>query len=257
MVHPVLTLIVALAVMTAVWPLSIVLRDVSIIDIFWAPAFAILGWTIAIADRNIGIRGWICLALVSVWAARLGSHIFLRHLKNRKEDHRYTTIRRKFGRHFAIFSLFIVFWLQAFLLWLISWPLQAAISAHGAVTLLDFAGWTMTLAGITIEGVADAQLNAFRASPKHEDRTLDTGLWRWTRHPNYFGDFLIWWGFFIVAVSGGGAWWTIIGPIVMSALLMHFSGAGLMEETITARRPAYSAYIQRTSSFFPWPPSRQ
>jgi steroid 5-alpha reductase family enzyme len=115
-------------------------------------------------------------------------------------------------------------------------------------------GAAITLAGIVIEGLADAQLTAFRAAPTNTDRVLDTGLWRWTRHPNYFGDFLIWWGFFIAGIAGGGPWWTILSPVVMSALLMHYSGAGLMEDTIGDRRPAYKAYIARTSRFFPWPP---
>ena len=121
---------------------------------------------------------------------------------------------------------------------------------------LDILAWTITLSGIVVEAAADRQLTAFRAQPDHRDRVLDRGLWRWTRHPNYFGDFLIWWGFFAAGIAAGAPWWTIASPIVMSALLIRFSGAGLMEETITERRPGYRAYIARTSRFFPWPPAR-
>jgi len=249
------TLGLALMVMTAAWPVSLWLKDVGIVDIVWAPAFAILGWAALLADHGTGFAGWVAIALVTAWAVRLGAHIFRRWRLNGREDYRYTAIRRKFGAHFPFTSLVIVFWFQAFLLWIISWPLQAAVAAKDA-TPVAVVGWVLTLAGIVIEGVADAQLTAFRAAPATGERVLDTGLWRWSRHPNYFGDFLIWWGFFLAAIAGGAPWWTILGPVVMTALLMHFSGAGLLEDTIADRRPAYNAYIARTSRFFPWPPAR-
>ena len=257
MPHLLFTLVLAFAMMTALWPFSIVFKDVSIVDILWAPAFAILGWALAYVEGGADMRGWVCLALVSLWAMRLGTHILMRRLKSGKEDHRYTSIRRKYGNRFPVLSLVVIFWLQAVLLWLISLPLQAAISTHTALTYADIIGFFVIFAGIVIEGVADAQLTAFRAKPGGADSVLDTGVWRWSRHPNYFGDFLIWWGFFFVAVAGGAPWWTVAGPIVMTALLMHYSGAGLMEDTITKRRPAYQAYIESTSRFFPWPPARK
>jgi steroid 5-alpha reductase family enzyme len=256
MAHLPETLGLALLLMTALWPVSLVKKDVSIVDILWAPAFAILGWAVIFAERGTGFSGWISAGLVTVWAVRLGAYVFRRLRWSGKEDHRYTTIRNKFGAHFPYTSLFIVFWFQAFLLWIISWPLQAAVAAKGDPTYLAMIGWALTAAGIVIEGLADARLWAFRAEPRNSGRVLDTGLWRWTRHPNYFGDFLIWWGFFVTGIGSGGPWWTILGPIVMSALLIHFSGAGLMEDTIGNRRPEYKAYIARTSGFFPWPPRK-
>ncbi|HEX4105652.1 MAG TPA: DUF1295 domain-containing protein [Rhizomicrobium sp.] len=255
MAHFFLTLIIALALLSALWPVSLVLKDVSIVDIAWGPAFAILGWVAFAVDRSGGTRSFVALALVTLWGTRLGTHIFVRQIESGNEDRRYTAIRKKFGRYFPFFSLMLVFWLQALLLWLISWPLQAAAAAKGPITLLDGLAWAVTLAGIAIEAMADWQLMAFRAVPHHRDLVLDKGLWHWTRHPNYFGDFLIWWGFFLAGISAGAPWWTILSPVVMSALLLHFSGAGLMEETIAERRPAYRAYIARTSGFFPWPPS--
>ena len=248
-----LTLIVAIALMSALWPLSVLRRDASIVDVAWGPAFAVLGWTVFWAAGGAGPRGLLALLLVTLWGARLGGHILARHIRSGKEDHRYTAIRRKYGTAFPIISLATVFWLQAVLLWLISWPLQAAVAAKGAPMLLDVAAWVVILGGILVEAVADRQLTAFRADPRNQRRVLDTGLWRWTRHPNYFGDFLIWWGFFMAGISAGAPWWTIISPVVMSALLIHFSGAGLMEETIGDRRPGYHAYVERTSAFFPWP----
>ncbi len=255
MPHLCMTFGLALVLMTALWPVSLRLRNVSIVDILWAPLFAILGWAVIVAEHGTGFAGWIAVGLVTAWAARLGLYMF-RRLRRQgwKEDHRYTTIRNKFGAHFPFTSLVLVFWFQAFLLWIISWPLQAAVATTGDPTPLAMMGWAITLAGIVIEAVADAQLRTFRAGPENAGRVLDTGLWRWTRHPNYFGDFLIWWGFFLAGIASGAPWWTILGPMVMSALLIHFSGAGLMEDTITDRRPEYKAYVARTSGFFPWPP---
>jgi steroid 5-alpha reductase family enzyme len=253
MPHLPATLGLALVLMTALWPVSLWLKDASIVDILWAPGFVLLGWAVILADHGTGAAGWIAVGLVTAWAVRLGTHIFVRRRHHGQEDHRYTTIRRKFGPRFPLASLFVVFWLQAVLLWIISWPLQAAVAAR-EITPVAMIGWIMTLAGIVTEGLADAQLAAFRAAPDSAGRVLDTGLWRWSRHPNYFGDFLIWWGFFLAAIGGGGPWWTVVSPLLMTALLMHFSGAGLMEDTIGDRRPGYKAYVARTSRFFPWPP---
>lgn len=256
MAYLVPTLILALALMSALWLLSLALRDVSIVDIAWGPAFAALSWTIFAVQGGAAMRGLAALALVTLWGVRLGGHILARQMAAGEEDHRYTAIRRKFGAAFPLLSLGIVFWVQALLLWVISWPLQAAVSAGGAANPVDVLAWTVTMSGIVIEAVADRQLAAFRARPEGKDQVLDTGLWRFSRHPNYFGDFLIWWGFFLAGMAAGAPWWTIASPIVMSALLLHFSGGDLMEETITDRRPAYRAYIRRTSAFIPWPPKK-
>ena len=255
--HPLATLGVALAVMTALWPLSLALKDVSIIDIMWAPGFAILGWVLVCWGEGTGARGWLVAILVTLWATRLGTHLLFRRLKSGKEDRRYAAMREEYGARFPVVSLFVVFWLQAALLWTVSWPLQTAIGSRSPLVPLDFVGIALALAGIAIEAVADAQLTAFRTAANHDGRVLDSGLWRWSRHPNYFGDFLMWWGLFLVGLAGDDPWWTIASPVVMSALLIRFSGAGLMERTIPDRRPQYRAYIERTSAFFPWPPSRR
>jgi steroid 5-alpha reductase family enzyme len=115
----------------------------------------------------------------------------------------------------------------------------------------------MALAGIAIEGIADAQLTRFRGNPENGKAVLNSGLWAWSRHPNYFGDFLLWWGIWLLALSGGAPFWVSVGPLLMTALLMHYSGVGLMEESIADRRPEYRAYIRSTPSFFPRPPKRR
>jgi steroid 5-alpha reductase family enzyme len=250
------TFLAAFAMMSLCWVVSLVLRDVSIVDILWAPAFATVGWLCAwLASAPTG-RSWILLALITLWAFRLGSHILLRWRRLGHEDYRYAAIRAKHGPNFPITSLLWIFWLQALLLWVISFPLQAAIASRAGLNAFDWIGGGVVLIGIAVEGVADAQLTRFRAEPQNRDRVLNIGLWAWSRHPNYFGDFLLWWGIWIMAMAGYAPLWTVLGPIVMSALLLHYSGAGLMEETITDRRPAYRDYIKRTSLFFPWPPRR-
>lgn len=254
MIHPALTALLAFGMMTALWPLSLRLRDVSIVDILWAPAFAILGWSYGLLPPALGLRGWIALALVTIWGLRLGLHILARWRRLGHEDYRYAEIRRRNGPNFPITSLVWIFWLQALLLWMISWPLQASLSGANPLNVLDAFAFAMVAAGIGIEAVADAQLTRFRADPASHGKVLDTGVWAWSRHPNYFGDFLMWWGFFVMGIAAGGPWWTILGPIAMSALLIHYSGAGLMEDTIKDRRPGYADYVRRTSLFIPWPP---
>ncbi|MEO7053374.1 MAG: DUF1295 domain-containing protein [Rhizomicrobium sp.] len=254
MSHPILTALLAFGMMTALWPLSVRLRDVSIIDILWAPAFAILAWSYVFVPPSIGMRGWIALVLITVWGLRLGTHILARWRRLGHEDYRYAEIRRRNGSNFPFTSLFWIFWLQALLLWVISWPLQAALSGSRALNVMDMIAIAMIAAGILVEAIADTQLTRFRADSDSRGKVLDTGIWAWSRHPNYFGDFLMWWGFFALGIAAGGPWWTILGPIAMSALLIHYSGAGLMEDTIKNRRPGYADYVRRTSLFVPWPP---
>ena len=257
MSHPVLTLLLAFGMTTALWPASVLLKDVGIIDILWAPSFAILALAYIAAEPPGHARPWIAFALVAVWALRLGLHILLRWLRLGHEDYRYAAIRGRHGKVFPFTSLFWIFWLQALLLWVISWPLQAALSSPAPLNAFDGLGVVMAAAGIAIEGLADWQLTRFRGDPANRKRVLDTGLWAWSRHPNYFGDFLMWWGFFVLGLAAGGPWWIVLGPVVMSALLLHYSGAGLMESTIGRRRPGYADYVRRTSLFIPWLPQRR
>lgn len=253
MAYPLLTLATALGMMTFCWLVSLRLRDVSIVDILWAPAFAIIAWLCALDARAIGLRRWLVLGLVTIWALRLGSHVLRRWLKLGHEDYRYSAIRRKHGLNFPFTSLFWIFWLQGVLLWVISWPLQVVPASAKPLNWLDVVSCAVALAGIVIEGIADRQLTRFRAVRENREKVLDTGLWAWSRHPNYFGDFLLWWGLWLIALAGGGPWWTAMGPIAMSALLLHYSGIGLMEDTIIDRRPDYRDYIRQTSAFVPLP----
>jgi steroid 5-alpha reductase family enzyme len=251
--HPIATLIVSLSAMTVCWGLSVFLKDVSIVDIAWGPIFGLMALTSAFGELRSG-REVLVISLVWVWGMRLAQHIWSRWRVCEHEDHRYAAIRKRRGPNFALTSLFWIFWLQALLAWVISWPLQTSIASHEPLSWLDGVGASVAIAGILIEAIADRQLAAFRADPENRSFVLKSGLWAWSRHPNYFGDFLIWWGFYTLALAGGFHWWTIVSPVLMSALLLHYSGVGLMEETIADRRPGYKSYIMSTPAFFPRPP---
>lgn len=248
---PLLIMVLILALATALWLASLALKDSSIVDIAWAPGFAMIADANAMIAGTITARGWLTLILVNAWAIRLALHIAARH---RGEDHRYAAMRGRHGSRWWWRSLFQVFWLQAMLCWLISWPLQLAVTRTAPLNILDAAGFTFAAAGLLYEAVADWQLAHFRADPASRDKVMDRGLWRWSRHPNYFGDALMWWGYFLVGLAASGAWWSIFAPLAMTVLLLRVSGVSLLEETISDRRPAYAGYIRRTSAFVPLPP---
>jgi steroid 5-alpha reductase family enzyme len=190
--------------------------------------------------------------LASVWGLRLTLYLAWRNL-GKGEDYRYRAMRRKYGNRFWIVSLFTVFVFQGVLMWLVSAPVQFGMAGAGALGVLDGVGVTFWATGLLFESIGDWQLAEFKADPRNDGQVLRTGLWRYTRHPNYFGDFMVWWGLYLIGAAGG-AWWAIFGPLIMTALLMRYSGAGLLEKTITTRRPGYEEYIRTTNAFFPGPP---
>ena len=240
------------AAAVACWIVSVFRRDVGIVDSLWSLMFLLLLVIYQYLAETTGPRSWLVLALVMIWALRLSVHIAARN-HGRPEDRRYAEIRRNNEPHFRFKSLYIVFGLQAALACLIGVPLLVASSASFGPGWLDFVGVALWLAGMFFEVVGDYQLTRFRANRENRGEVLDTGLWRYTRHPNYFGDFTLWWGFFLLALAAGG-WWTFLSPLLMSFLLLKVSGVSLLENTIGQRRPAYADYIRRTNAFFPGAP---
>lgn len=191
--------------------------------------------------------------LVALWGPRLAVHITVRNWGH-GEDRRYQAIRVRNEPRFALKSLYLVFGLQALLSWIISVPLLGAVVSLRPLGPLDAVGVALWAVGVVFEAGGDWQLTRFKADPRNAGKVMDQGLWRWTRHPNYFGDFCVWWGFYVIALSAGG-WWSIPGPILMSLLLMKVSGVTLLEQDIGERRPKYADYIRRTNAFFPGPRS--
>lgn len=235
--------------MVATWIVSLVVKDASIVDIVWGVGFVVVGW-IALYHGGTDSRSWLVAILTTVWGLRLAGYLAWRNL-GKGEDFRYRAMRRRYGERFGLASLIVVFGLQGLLMWVVSLPVQAA--AGGELGPTDAMGIALFAVGFFFETTGDIQLARFKKDPANQGKVLDTGLWRYTRHPNYFGDFCVWWGLYVIALAGG-AWWTIVGPLVMTALLMKYSGTGLLEKTIASRRPGYAEYVRRTNTFFPGPP---
>jgi steroid 5-alpha reductase family enzyme len=236
------------------WIVSVFKRDVSIVDSTWSLMFLAMafvytapGWL----DAGLDARALLMLVMVSAWALRLAGYITWRNL-GEGEDRRYRAIRRKHEPGFSFKSLYLVFGVQGLLAWFISLPLLAAATGTTPLGLLDALAVLVWLAGFGFETVADAQLSAFKAQPQNRGKVLDSGLWRYTRHPNYFGECVIWWGFYLLAVAAGG-WWTLPAPLLMTFLLLRVSGVTLLERDIGERRPAYRDYIRSTNAFIPGP----
>jgi len=249
-------LLVALLLPALTWVVSVFKRDVSIVDSIWSLVLLGLCATYFLLYEYSTARGTIVLALTAVWAVRLSAYITWRN-RGEPEDARYQAMRRKYSPNFAIKSLGIVFLLQGVLAWIISLPLLAAVAGSKPLHLLDAAAVTLVVLGILFESIADAQLAAFKAGKDSHGKVLDTGLWRYTRHPNYFGECCVWWGFYLFAFAAGG-WWSIISPLLMTFLLLRVSGVALLERDIRERRPDYADYIERTNAFVPgFPRNRQ
>lgn len=238
------------------WGVSVAKRDASIIDGFWGLGFVGLAWLyLGLADPQTP-RSWLVAALVTVWGVRLAAHIIRRSL-GEPEDYRYAAMRRGWGERFWWVSLFTVFGLQGILLWTIAMPLYVVAhrppSPWGA---LDALGLALFVVGLSFEAVSDWQLSRFKSDPENRGRTLQSGLWRYTRHPNYFGDAVLWWGLYVLADLASGGGWTVFAPIIMTGLLMRVSGVPLLEKRMQSTRPDFADYAARTNAFFPGPPKK-
>jgi steroid 5-alpha reductase family enzyme len=252
---PTIALATAVGLMSAVWIVSVFKRDVSIIDVFWGPGFVVLGWVYFALGEASTPRRTLVAVLVTLWGVRLAAHIFWR-ARGHGEDYRYREMRALRGSSFWWVSLFTVFWLQALVLWAVSLTLyQAETSATpAALTWMDAVGLTLFVTGFFFETVGDWQLARFKSAPANRGQLLATGLWRYTRHPNYFGDALVWWGFFFFALATPGSLWTIYSPALMTFLLMRVSGVALLEKALVKTKPGYEEYVAHTNAFFPWFP---
>jgi len=259
-------LLVVVAAGFATWLLSLMLGNVSIVDSLWSLMFVMLAWAYYVlgvgggaGGGGVGVvggaplsRAVLMLVLVTVWGLRLSIYITWRN-HGHGEDRRYQAIRARNQPNFAFKSLYLVFALQAVLAWVISLPLLGGIASGGSVGWVDALGVAFWVVGLAFEAGGDWQLSRFKADPANRGKVMDRGFWRFTRHPNYFGDFAVWWGLYLMAMAAG-AWWSIVGPLLMSVLLMRVSGVTLLEKDIGERRPQYAEYVRRTNAFFPgWP----
>jgi steroid 5-alpha reductase family enzyme len=233
------------------WLVATARRNVGLVDIFWSLFFLLAAFVYWEHSAPGSYRAMLVAAVVAVWGLRLAGYLALRNW-SAEEDRRYQAIRTRNEPGFAWKSLYLVFLLQATLAWLISAPLAAAIDSQAPLGALDLAGVVVACAGLLFETVADAQLASFKADPANSGRVLNRGLWRYSRHPNYFGEFCLWWGLYLLAAAGGAAW-TVFSPLIMTVLLLRVSGVTLLESDIATRRPAYRDYLTQTNAFFPGP----
>ncbi len=234
------------------WLVSVPLRNVTIVDTLWSLLFVIAAFVYAASTTPLEPRAQLLLVLVTIWGLRLALYLGRRNFGH-EEDRRYQKIRKRNEPGFTWKSLYLVFGLQAVLAWVISLPLLGGIAGDASpLGWLDYTGAALWLVGLYFEAVGDWQLTRFKADPANAGQVMDQGLWGLTRHPNYFGDFCVWWGFGLIALSAG-AWWALLGPVLMSVLLLRVSGVTLLERDIGRRRPGYAEYIRRTNAFFPGP----
>ncbi|MEW6321375.1 MAG: DUF1295 domain-containing protein [Acidobacteriota bacterium] len=250
------SLAVLLAAFSLVWILSLRLRDASIADIWWGPSFVVASTVYLAVSDGDPLRRTAVVSAVLLWAARLAWHIGARH---QGEDARYRAWRDQHGARWWWFSYFKVFVLQGVIAWAVSWPLFVAIAAGAPPfpTAWDVAGLALFAVGLAFEAVADLQLRRFRADPARRGTVLDTGLWRYSRHPNYFGEAVLWWGLGLVAAGVPGGWPALVSPLLLTFLLLRVSGVTLLEAGLSSRKPGYRDYVARTSAFVPWPPRRR
>lgn len=247
----ILNAVLIAAVMMILWWISLRLADASIVDLFWGLGFVMVAWaTFTVSSTDL--RSMLLVALTTVWGLRLSGYLAWRNL-GKGEDPRYKAMRDYRGKQFWWVSLFTVFGLQGAVMWLISLPLQVGQTVDQPMTVIGWVGVAVWTIGFLFESIGDYQLARFKSDPQNRGKVMDQGLWRFTRHPNYFGNSMIWWGLFFVSLTAT-SFWTVVSPLVMTFFLVKVSGVALLERTLKGRSAEYRDYVQRTSPFIPWPP---
>jgi steroid 5-alpha reductase family enzyme len=248
---------VAIAIfMIAMWLLSLVLKNASIVDIGWGIGFVIVAWTVRAQVDGNADRQRLLVAMTTLWGARLAVYLYARN-HGKGEDYRYKAMRRRWGPRFPLISLGTVFAVQGVLMWIVSLPVQLGqVKLEPKLGALAWVGIAVWGIGFFFEVIGDAQLARFKQDPANAGKVMDQGLWRYTRHPNYFGDACAWWGIALVAAETTVGRWGLIGPVVMTILLRRVSGVTLLEKSLIKRRQGYEVYVARTSPFIPRPPKR-
>lgn len=248
------TLGLLVAYMTLGWLLSLLRRDASVVDLLWGIGFIVAAVSYYLLTEGYSARKILVLAMVSVWGMRLAVYLVVRN-RGRGEDPRYQAMRAKRPDSFWWYSFLQVFLLQALLLWLVAAPIAGAMAGSAVARLngLDFVGVAVWAFGLSWEVVGDTQLALFKRDPSNKGKVLQTGAWRYTRHPNYFGEAMLWWGVWLVAAAAHG-YWSVYGPILITLLLLRVSGVTLLEKNLSQSKPGYREYVERTSAFIPRPP---
>jgi steroid 5-alpha reductase family enzyme len=251
-------LIVA-ACFAVLWLVALRLRDVSFIDSWWALGMVVLAWSSFFGTGASNPRKLLLVGLCSLWGLRLGIYLLWRWRRN-GADPRYQSMlgraESERGMSFARGALQLVFALQAPLQFIVALPVQLGQFGVGDIGALGYAGAALAVGGISFETIGDAQLARFKGEPANRERVLDSGLWRFTRHPNYFGDACVWWGLYLIAAESATGVWALPGPILLTVLLTRWSGMPTVEGRMRRRKKGYDDYVRRTPAFVPWWPKR-
>ncbi|WP_419189813.1 DUF1295 domain-containing protein [Stieleria marina] len=237
---------------TILWLVSLWLKDASIADLFWGFGFVVIA-AIAYAMGNQDLRGGLVAVLTAVWGLRLTGYLCWRNLGH-GEDSRYRAMRDHHQERFWWVSFFTVFLLQGTIMWIVSLPVQVGQRSVQDLGPANFIGVAVWLVGFLFESIGDYQLARFKMDPANKGKVMDQGLWRYTRHPNYFGNALIWWGLTLLAMNLSTGW-LLVSPVLMTFLLLKVSGVALLDKDLSNRSDEFRRYIARTSAFVPWPPS--
>lgn len=250
--------VVILVMMTILWIASVILKNVSIVDLFWGFGFVLTCFIYFLNTEGLEIRKILLMTMVAIWGLRLSGYLAWRNI-GKGEDFRYQKFRKDYGEHrYWWVSFFQTFLLQGVLMWLVSAPLLGAqyYNNEKGLGILDFAGVAIWLIGLIFEAGGDCQLARFKADPANKGKVLNTGLWRYTRHPNYFGDSAVWTGYALICLAAG-SYIPVLGSVLMIALIIKVSGVALLEKSLTSAKPGYKEYVETTSAFIPWFPKRK
>lgn len=249
--------LIILALVTLLWIWSVFIINVSIVDIFWGFGYVVVNTFYVFMSGELNTRKLLILSLVSIWGLRLTIHLALRNI-GKGEDFRYQEFRRYFGpKRYWWFSFFQVFLLQGILIMIVSLPLLGinTSESNGSLNVLDYIGILVWGIGFTFEAGGDFQLAKFKRNPENKGKVLQTGFWKYTRHPNYFGDAAVWWAYGIFSLAAG-SYWCVTGSVIMTFLIIKVSGVSLLERTLKETKPKYKDYIHKTNSFLPWFPKK-
>lgn len=241
--------------MTAVFIIALIKKDNSVVDIAWGIGFILIALLTFFLDKGFEARDILVTVLVIIWGLRLATHIFVRN-KGRGEDFRYAQWRKEWGKWFYLRSFFQIFMLQGFLMLIIAYPLMLVnYSQETSISFLDGVGFALWILGFFFEAGGDYQLTRFKKIPGNKGKIMKYGLWKYTRHPNYFGETTMWWGIFLIAVSVKDGWTAVISPLLITFLLLRVSGVTMLEKKYVGNKE-FEEYARRTSSFFPWFPKK-
>ena len=247
--------IVIFVLVTLLWLWSIAITNVSIVDLFWGFGYVVANAMYVYLSGDLSPKNILMLILVTIWGLRLTIYLSWRNI-GKGEDFRYQKFRQDYGpKRYWWFSYFQTFLLQGALILIVSLPLMGANLGNGEITFLDYLGIIVWLVGFVFEAGGDYQLSKFKRDPQNKGKVLNSGFWKYTRHPNYFGDSAVWWAYGLFSIAAGG-YWHAIGSIVMTLLIIKVSGVALLEKTLNSTKPKYREYVEKTNAFFPWFPKK-